>query len=134
MATVRIDPKLHATLRALSDVEQRSMSQIIEDAVERYQQAKFWQAMRDGFARLRADPIAWSEYQAESSLWDSASGDGLEEDEPYFSAEEARERGDNKPSRPGREGLHDQPVSGRQADAYVANGHVSPASSRAERS
>jgi hypothetical protein len=106
MATVRIDPKLHATLRALSEAEQRSINQIIEDAVERYQQAAFWQALHDGFALLRADPVAWSEYQAEAALWDSVSGDGLDDEEPYFSAEEARERGDDKPSRPGREGLH----------------------------
>jgi predicted transcriptional regulator len=79
MATVRIDPKLHATLRALSEAEQRSISQIIEDAVDRYQKAQFWQAMHDGFARLRADPVAWSEYQAEVDLWDSTSNDGLED-------------------------------------------------------
>jgi hypothetical protein len=76
---MRIDPKLHATLRALSEAEQRSMSQVIEDAVDRYQKAKFWQAMHDGFVRLRADPEAWSEYQAEANLWDSASNDGLED-------------------------------------------------------
>jgi hypothetical protein len=91
MATVRVDPKLHATLRALSEDEQRSISQVIEDAVDRYQKAKFWQSMHDGFARLRADPEAWSEYQAEAALWDSASGDGLEDEEPYFTAEEARD-------------------------------------------
>lgn len=90
MATVRVDPKLHAALRALSEDEQRPMSQIIEEAVSRYQQAKFWQEMHDGFARLRADPEAWGEYQAEAALWDSVSGDGLEDEEPYFTPEEAR--------------------------------------------
>jgi hypothetical protein len=82
MATVRIDPTLHATLRALSEAEQRSMGQVVEDAVERYQKATFWQAMHEGFARLRADPVAWSEYQSEDALWDTASGDGLQDDEP----------------------------------------------------
>jgi hypothetical protein len=91
MATVRVEPKLHATLRALSDAEQRSISQVIADAVDRYQKATFWRAMHEGFARLRADPVAWREYQDEAALWDSASGDGLEDEEPYFTAAEARD-------------------------------------------
>ena len=90
MATVRVEPKVHATLRALSEAEQRSISRVIEEAVDRYQKEKFWKAMHEGFARLRADPVAWSEYQEETALWDSVSGDGLEDEEPYFTAEEAR--------------------------------------------
>ncbi len=91
MPTVRVEPKLHATLRALAKDEQRSISQVIADAVDRYQKENFWTAMHEGFARLRADPAAWREYQDEAALWDSASGDGLEDEEPYFTAEEARD-------------------------------------------
>ena len=91
MATVRVEPKLHATLRALSRAEQRSISQVIEDAVDRYQKENFWTAMHEGFAQLRADPAAWREYQEKAALWDSVSGDGLEGEEPYFTEEEARD-------------------------------------------
>ncbi len=84
MATVRVDPKLHATLRALADAEQRSISQVIEEAIDRYQKDNFWKAMHEGFARLRADPAAWREYLDEVTLWDLVSGDGLEDVEPYF--------------------------------------------------
>jgi len=91
MATVRVGPKLHATLRALSATEQRSISQVIEEAVDRYQKENFWQAMHDGFARLRANPVAWREYQEEAALWDSTIGDGLDDEEPYFTAEETRD-------------------------------------------
>ena len=94
MATVRVEPKLHATLRALSEAEQRSISQVIEDAIDRYQKEQFWTAMHEGFARLRADPVAWDQYQDEAALWDSASGDGLEDEEPYFTEEEARDEAD----------------------------------------
>ena len=90
MPTVRVDPKLHATLRALAAAERRSIGQVIEEAVDRYQKDKFWKAMHEGFARLRADPVAWGEYQDEAALWDSASGDGLEDEAPYFAEEEAR--------------------------------------------
>ena len=91
MATVRVGPKLHAKLRALSDAEQRSITQVIEEAVDRYQKENFWKALHEGFARLRVDPVAWREYQDEAALWDSVSGDGLEEEEPYFTEEEARD-------------------------------------------
>jgi hypothetical protein len=91
MAMVRVDPKLHATLRDLSEQENRSMSQVIEEAIARYQKENFWKAMHEGFVRLREDPIAWREYQDEAALWDSVSGDGLEDEEPYFTEEEARD-------------------------------------------
>ena len=91
MATVRVEPKLHATLRALAEAERRSIGDVIADAVDRYQKESFWKAMHEGFSRLRADPAAWGEYQAEAALWDSASGDGLEDEEPYFTEQEARD-------------------------------------------
>ena len=87
MATVRIGPELHETLRTLSEAEKRPISQVIEDAVDRYQKENFWKAMHEGFARLRADPEAWRHYQEEAALWDSVAGDGLEHEEPYFAEE-----------------------------------------------
>lgn len=89
MATVRVEPKVHATLRALSAAEQRPIGEVIEDAVDRYQKEKFWSAMHEGFAKLRADPVAWTAYQEEAALWDEVSNDGLEDEEPYFTVEEA---------------------------------------------
>ncbi|MBA2754571.1 MAG: hypothetical protein H0U40_08950 [Chloroflexia bacterium] len=91
MATVRVGPGLHATLRALSAAEQRPIGQIIEEAVDRYQWETFWTAMHEGFARLRADPDAWDEYQTEAAIWDSMAADGLEGEGPYFSGEVARD-------------------------------------------
>ena len=91
MATVRVDLKLHEKLRALSAAERRSISQVIEDAIDRYEQEKFWTSMHEGFARLRGDPAAWDEYQAEAALWERVSADGLEDDEPYFTDEEGRD-------------------------------------------
>jgi hypothetical protein len=91
MATVRVDPKVHEKLRAISAAEQRSISQVIEEAIDHYEKDRFWSAMHAGFARLRSDPEAWDEYQAEAALWDSLSADGLEDEEPYFTKEEAQD-------------------------------------------
>jgi len=91
MATVRVDKKLHDTLRELARSEHRPIGEVIEDAVARYERDKFWKEMHEGFARLKADPVAWKEYQDEVALWDTLSNDGLENEEPYYSPEELEE-------------------------------------------
>lgn len=88
MATVRVEKKLHDTLRKLARSEHRPIGQVIEDAIAKYEKDKFWKEMHEGFARLRADPVAWKEYQDEVALWDSLSNDGLENEEPYYTPEE----------------------------------------------
>lgn len=84
MASVRVEKELHTRLKELSEAEHRSISQVIEAAIDRYQREKFWAEMHASFARLRADPQAWQDYQDEAAIWDSMSGDGLEGEEPYF--------------------------------------------------
>lgn len=37
---------------------------------------------------MRADPVAWKDYLDEIALWDTLSGDGLENEEPYYTPEE----------------------------------------------
>lgn len=89
--TVRVDPGLHATLRKLAEAEGRPIGRVIEEAVTKYEKDKFWREMHEGFARLRADPLAWKEYQDEGALWDTLSSDGLENEEPYSTPEEEEE-------------------------------------------
>jgi hypothetical protein len=88
MATVRVEKKLHDTLRELSKAEHRPIGEVIEDAVAKYERDKFWKGVHEDYARLRADPEAWEDYQREVALWDSLSNDGLEDEEPYYSPEE----------------------------------------------
>jgi hypothetical protein len=88
---VRVDDKLHATLREISEAERRPIGQIIEEAVKRYQREKFWHGVRQDFARLRSDSGAWQEYQAEIALLQGGSLDGLEREEPYYTPEEEDE-------------------------------------------
>ncbi|MDQ3539377.1 MAG: ribbon-helix-helix protein, CopG family [Chloroflexota bacterium] len=91
MATVRVEKKLHDTLRELAKSEHRPIGKVIEDAVAKYEKDKFWKEMHEGFARLRADPVAWKEYQDDAAVWDTMSSDGLENEEPYYSPEEEAE-------------------------------------------
>jgi len=86
--TVRVDNKLHAKLLEISQEEQRPIGQVIEEAIDQYRKAKFWQGVREDYARLRADPAAWKDYQDEIALWDMAANDGLKDEEPYYTPEE----------------------------------------------
>ena len=86
-----ITPTRHPPSRPLLAVALVFPYRGAEEAVDRYQKQNFWKAMHEGFARLRADPAAWSEYQDEAALWDALIGDGLENEEPYFSVAEAKD-------------------------------------------
>lgn len=88
---VRVDNALHARLREIAEAEHRPIGQVIEDAIGRYERQKFWQGVADDFARLKADPAAWQDYQDEVMVWDATAGDGLENEEPYYTAEEEAE-------------------------------------------
>lgn len=46
---------------------------------------------------LNADPMAWQDYQNEIALLEGGSMDGLEDEPPYFSAEELEEIRANNP-------------------------------------
>ena len=89
--SVRVDERLHSTLRDIALEEKRSIGQVIEDAVRQYRKARFWAAFEEDLARLRADPVAWKDYQDEIALWDTLAGDGLENEEPYYTPEEEAE-------------------------------------------
>lgn len=89
--TVRIDEQVASRLRELASEERRPIGQVIRDAVDQYEKEKFWQEVEESVARLRADPDAWREYQAEVKLLEGGSMDGLEHEEPYYTAEEVEE-------------------------------------------
>jgi hypothetical protein len=89
--TVRVDDCVHATLVELARAEHRSISRLIEDAVNQYRKAKFWKEVNESVERLRADPVAWKDYQDEARMLQGGSMDGLEHEEPYYSPDEVAE-------------------------------------------
>lgn len=89
--TVHIDDELHAMLREIAEREDRSVDQVLEDAVRRYRKEQFWKGVYADLARLRSDPEEWKRYQAEITLWDSTSDDALDNEEPYYTPEEEEE-------------------------------------------
>ncbi|MGC4107799.1 MAG: hypothetical protein QM753_15870 [Thermomicrobiales bacterium] len=91
VTTVRVDDALAATLRSIAVEEQRPMGQVIADAIAHYQRERFWRDVEESVERLRADPEAWADYQAEVRSLEGGSMDGLTDEEPYFTAEEVED-------------------------------------------
>lgn len=81
--TVRVDVRTREVLREWSREQHKPIGEIIADLVQRQEKERFWQELEASLDRLRADPQAWQEYQGEIALWDTTSGDGLENEPPY---------------------------------------------------
>jgi hypothetical protein len=91
LTVVRVEAKTHATLRAWSEAQGKSIGQVVAELVEKQERELIWQRMRADYERLQADPAAWKEYQDDVALFEGGSMDGLEGEEPYYSPEEEEE-------------------------------------------
>jgi predicted transcriptional regulator len=76
--TIRISKRAHQALRQLAEEAGTSMTAIIEEAIRKYQENRYWEQYEAGYAALKADPEKWAEYQNEIAAWDVTLGDGLE--------------------------------------------------------
>jgi hypothetical protein len=89
--TVRVLAPTHRKLAEIAAKTETSITQVVADAVDIYERHLFWERFKGDVDRLRADPQAWADHQAELALWDRVSADGLEEleDEDWSAWEEA---------------------------------------------
>lgn len=75
--TVRISRRARAKAEAVAAATNRSMSSIIEDAVDAYRREIFWRQYEEGIDRLRQDPSAWLDYVGEREAEAGVLRDGL---------------------------------------------------------
>jgi hypothetical protein len=87
--TIRIPQSAHDTARRLAADRNSSIGDVIVKALERYEEEEWWDAVDASYARLRDDPVASAEFDAEVAIWDTALMDGLEE-WPYEGVEDLR--------------------------------------------
>ena len=52
---------------------------------------QFWKRARQSVERFKADPVTWQGYLDEIAIWDGLAGDGLTDEEPYYTPEEEAE-------------------------------------------
>ena len=80
--SIRVEQETHKRLANLAKSQRRSMTQIVTEALEKYERSLFWEQAREGYERMNADPDDRAAFDEERSLWDSTLNDGLE-DSPY---------------------------------------------------
>ena len=85
--TVRLGERAHATLRALALRDHQSMAAVLDRALEAYRRQRMLEDLNAAYGRLRQDPAAWAEVEAERRLWDGTLGDGLEAEASWRVAE-----------------------------------------------
>ena len=81
MATLRVSDASHEILRKLARSMGKSMSEILDQAVEDLRRKEFLEKANAAFASLKLDPEAWAQELAERRAWESTLGDDIEKDE-----------------------------------------------------
>lgn len=76
MPQTRISESGHRTLRKIAADTHRTSEQVLDEALDRLEREYLLDALDAGYARLRENPVAWAEEQAERQLWDATLADG----------------------------------------------------------
>lgn len=100
--TIRVSRETHAHARRLADQRQTTLGHVVADAIDRLERTTIDQKERTAMlkaynaavARMRADPVAAADYDAEIAALDGTILDGLE-DYPYEGVEELLARESN---------------------------------------
>lgn len=85
--TIRISQQTHQLLRQLAEKRGRSIGDVVDEAARKLEDADFWDELNASYDRLRADPMASAEYDAEVAALDAASLADFDEP-PYEGIEE----------------------------------------------
>jgi predicted transcriptional regulator len=78
-STVRVSARTYRMLHELAAATGKPLWHVLDEAVEQYRRACFFAELRDAYARLAADPAAWTEEVEERSLLDATLVDGLDD-------------------------------------------------------
>lgn len=82
MATmVRIKAETHQRLQNIAKSSQRSLPDVLDEAIRQYEKQRFLADCNAAYARLREDDKEWQNELEERALWENTLGDGLEADE-----------------------------------------------------
>ncbi len=79
MTTIKVSAETRDRLKKLADAEQSTMEAALAKVLDQAEDARFWQGVKDDYARLQDDPEQWSDYVNELAEWDQTAGDGLDD-------------------------------------------------------
>lgn len=75
--SVRVDRAAYDRLVELAQEQHIAIARVIARAVDTYDRISMAEESNDAYGRLRMNPEAWADWQAETSPWDAALMDGL---------------------------------------------------------
>jgi hypothetical protein len=78
MTTIKVSAETRNRLKRLADADQSTMEAALAKVLDQAEEARFWQGVKDDYARLQDDPEQWSDYVNELAEWDQTVGDGLD--------------------------------------------------------
>lgn len=77
MTTIKVSTETRDRLKRLADAERSTMEAALAKVLDEAEEARFWQGVKDDYARLQDDPEQWSDYVSELAQWDQTVNDGL---------------------------------------------------------
>jgi hypothetical protein len=77
MTTIKVSVQTRDRLKHFADEGHLTMEAALSQILDQAEDARFWQGVRDDYARLQSDPAEWADYAGELAEWDAATGDGL---------------------------------------------------------
>ena len=79
-ASVKLPASAHATLVEMAAEDDRPIGEILAAMIERERRRRMFEAADAAYARLRDDPEAWADWQAELRSMEGSLLDGLRDD------------------------------------------------------
>jgi predicted transcriptional regulator len=79
--TIRIKKELYDTVKSLAKEKNRNMQEIINEAIKDLKKKEFFDNLNSFYTKLKADPKAWAEEEAERAEWDATLLDGIDNDD-----------------------------------------------------
>ena len=77
--TMKVKNRTYEAVRDLAERTGRTMADVLEDAVEAERRRLMIDQTNAGYAAMRANPIIWSEIEAERAVLEGTLADGLED-------------------------------------------------------
>ena len=77
--TVNLSEASHQLLKAVAEHTGRTMTDVLDKALDAYRRTVFFEQLNAAYAELRADSQEW----AERELWDAGLMDGLDPEERW---------------------------------------------------
>jgi len=76
--TIRVSRRIYLTIKSLAETQNENMQEVIEEAINEYKKKKFFEEMNEAYMKIRLQKD--NESDKESSDWDAAISDGVEDE------------------------------------------------------